>query len=180
MLGEAPGTERLGEWVASVDGGMSLEDLANHIAASDAFQATYPNFSTNQEFAEAFLGDLMGGENVSAALMSAAVTIVVGLLNDGMTRGALALAAVNALLDIAMDENHAARGDLGGVAVGLYHRIDVAKHYTLEARMADPSSDVLAGVTSDPDTAMAAKDAIGAVAGGGPAFRPDARGRRRT
>ena len=160
MLGEAPGTERLGEWVASVDGGMSLEDLANHIAASDAFQATYPNFSTNQEFAEAFLGDLMGGENVSAALMSAAVEIVVGLLNDGMTRGALALAAVNALLDIAMDENHAARGDLGGVAVGLYHRIDVAKHYTLEARMADPSSDVLAGVTSDPDTAMAAKDAI--------------------
>ena len=160
MLGEAPGTERLGEWVASVDGGMSLEDLANHIAASDAFQATYPNFSTNQEFAEAFLGDLMGGENVSAALMSAAVEIVVGLLNDGMTRGALALAAVNALLDIAMDENHAARGDLGGVAVGLYNQIDVAKHYTLEARMADPSSDVLADVTSDPATAMAAKDAI--------------------
>ena len=160
MLGEAPGTERLGEWVASVDGGMSLEDLANHIAASDAFQATYPNFSTNQEFAEAFLGDLMGGENVSAALMSAAVGIVVGLLNDGMTRGALALAAVGAMLDIAMDETHPARGDLGGVAVGLYHRIDVAKHYTLEARMADPSSDVLAGVTSDPDTAMAAKDAI--------------------
>ena len=160
MLGEAPGTERLGEWVASVDGGMTLEDLANHIAASDAFQATYPNFSTNQEFAEAFLGDLMGGENVSAALMSAAVGIVVGLLNDGMTRGALALAAVGAMLDIAMDETHPARGDLGGVAVGLYHRIDVAKHYTLEARMADPSSDVLAGVTSDPDTAMAAKDAI--------------------
>ena len=160
MLGEAPGTARLGEWVASVDDGMTLEELANHIAASDAFQATYPNFSTNQEFAEAFLGNLMGGEEVSAELMSAAVTIVVGLLNDGMTRGALALAAVNALLDIAMDENHPARGDLGGVAVGLYHRIDVAKHYTLEARMADPSSDALAGVTSDPDTAMAAKDAI--------------------
>ena len=170
MLGEAPGTARLGEWVASVDDGMTLEELANHIAASDAFQATYPNFSTNQEFAEAFLGDLMGGENVSAALMSAAVEIVVGLLNDGMTRGALALAAVGAMLDIAMDETHPARGDLGGVAVGLYHRIDVAKHYTLEARMADPSSDVLAGVTSDPDTAMAAKDAIGAVAVEGQRF----------
>lgn len=160
MLGEAPGTARLGEWVASVDDGMTLEDLANHIAASDAFQATYPNFSTNQEFAEAFLGNLMGGEDVSAELMSAAVGIVVGLLNDGMTRGALALAAVNALLDIAMDENHAARGDLGGVAIRLYNQIDVAKHYTLEARMADPSSDALAGVTSDPATAMAAKDAI--------------------
>ena len=170
MLGEAPGTARLGEWVASVDDGMTLEELANHIAASDAFQASYPNFSTNQEFAEAFLGDLMGGENVSAALMSAAVEIVVGLLNDGMTRGALALAAVGAMLDIAMDETHPARGDLGGVAVGLYHRIDVAKHYTLEARMADPSSDVLAGVTSDPATAMAAKDAIGAVAVEGQRF----------
>ena len=157
MLGEAPGTERLGEWVASVDGGMSLEDLANHIAASDAFQATYPNFSTNQEFAEAFLGSLMGGEEVSAELMSAAVIIVVGLLNDGMTRGALALAAVHAMLDInAQGADHAAYGDLGMVASSLANKIAVAEHYTLNARMMDPSSAILNGVTSDDATVTAA------------------------
>ncbi len=171
MLGEAPGTARLSEWVSSVNDGMSLEDLANHIESSDAFQATYPNFSTNQEFAEAFLGSLMGGEEVSAELVAAAVDIVVGLLNDGMTRGALALAATGALLDIhAQGEAHAAYGDLGMVANGLANQIAVAEHYTLNARMMDPSSGVLNGVTSDDATVMTAIDAIGAVAVEGGTF----------
>ena len=171
MLGEAPGTARLSEWVSSVNDGMSLEDLANHIEASDAFQATYPNFSTNQEFAEAFLGSLMGGEDVSAELVAAAVDIVVGLLNDGMTRGALALAAAGALLDIhAQGMDHPAYGDLGMVANGLANQIAVAEHYTLNARMMDPSSGVLSGVTSDDATVMTAIDGIGAVAVEGQSF----------
>ena len=161
MLGEAPGTERLGDWVDSVDNGMTLEDLANHIASSDAFQATYPNFSTNQEFAEAFLGNLMGSEDVPAALVAAAVELVVGLLNDGMTRGALALAAVHAMLDINMQgEDHPAYGDLGMVAMSLANKIAVAEHYTLDARMMDPSSDVLGSVSSDEATVAAAISSI--------------------
>ena len=171
MLGEAPGTARLSEWVSSVNDGMSLEDLANHIESSDAFQATYPNFSTNQEFAEAFLGSLMGGEDVSAELVAAAVDIVVGLLNDGMTRGALALAAAGALLDIhAQGMDHPAYGDLGMVANGLANQIAVAEHYTLSALMMDPSSSVLNGVTSDDATVMTAIDGIGAVAVEGQSF----------
>ena len=161
MLGEAPGTERLGDWVDSVDDGMTLEGLANHIAESDAFQATYPNFSTNQEFAEAFLGNLMGGEDVSAELMSAAVDLVVALLNDGMTRGALALAAVHAMLDInAQGMDHPAYGDLGMVSMSLANKIAVAEHYTLNARMMDPSSDVLGSVSSDEATVAAAISSI--------------------
>ena len=161
MLGEAPGTARLGEWVSSVDDGMTLEDLANHIAASDAFQATYPNFSTNEEFAQAFLGNLMGSEDVPEALVAAAVDIVVGLLNDGMTRGALALAAAGAMLDIhAQGMDHPAYGDLGMVANAFANQIAVAEHYTLNARMADPSSDVLSGVTSDDATVEAAIEGL--------------------
>ena len=171
MLGEAPGTSRLGDWVDAVDDGMSLEDLANHIAASDAFQAIYPNFTTNEEFAEAFLGSLMGGEDVPAALMSAAVGIVVGLLNDGMTRGSLALAAVHALLDIsAQGADHAAYGDLGGVADGLANRIMVAEHHTLNARMEYPSSSVLNGVTSDDMTVEAAIASIDDIEVAGQTF----------
>ena len=154
MLGEAPGTERLGDWVSRADGGMTLEDLANHIAASGAFQAMYPSYLTNQEFASAFLGNVLGSENVSAGLMSAAVEIVVGLLNDGMTRGALGLAVVHALLEInAQGAAHPAHGDLGGVAAQLANKVAVAEHYTINARMADPSSDVLDSVTSDAATA---------------------------
>ena len=165
MLGEAPGTARLGEWVDAVDGGMSLEDLANHIAASDAFQATYPNFSTNDEFASAFLGNVLG-DNVSATLMSAAADIVTGLLNDGMTRGALALAVVGALQDIsAAGADHPAYGDLGAAAMAFANKVEVASHYTLEARMADPSSDALEGVTADADSVAMAIEAIGAGSG---------------
>ena len=171
MLGSAPGTDRLNEWVDAINDGMSLEDLANHIASSDAFQATYPNFTTNQEFAEAFLGNLMGSEDVPAALVAAAVELVVGLLNDGMTRGALALAAVHAMLDINMQgEDHPAYGDLGMVAMSLANKIAVAEHYTLNARMMDPSSGVISGVTSDDATVMTAIDGITDVAVEGQRF----------
>ena len=43
MLGQAPGTARLNHWVADIDDdAMSVEDLANHIAESEAFQSEYP------------------------------------------------------------------------------------------------------------------------------------------
>ncbi len=160
MLGQAPGTGRLNEWVEAVDGGMSLSDLANHIADSDGFQATYPAFLTNGEFAEDFLGNVLGG-NVSDALMAAVAGTVEGLLNDGMSRGELALAVVGALHDIAdAGEDHAAYADLGMAAMAFANQVAVASHYTLEARMADPSADALAGVTADADSATMAIDAI--------------------
>ena len=150
MLGRAPGTDLLNEWVDAIDDGMSLEDVANHIADSDAFQETYPKFLTPREFAESMLDDLMGGENVSATLVAAAVDIVVGLLNDGMTRGALALAAFGALYDIhKQGAAHPAYGDLGAVADGIANKVAVAEYYTVELRQAGSNSRVLRGVDSD-------------------------------
>ena len=156
MLGQAPGTDRLNEWVEASDGGMSLSDLANHIADSDGFKATYPAFLTNGEFAERFLGNVLG-DSVSDALMTAAAGIVEGLLNDGMSRGELALAVVAALHDIAgAGEDHPAYADLGMAAMAFANQVEVASHYTLVAAMADPSSGVLAGVTSDDATVASA------------------------
>ena len=150
MLGSAPGTDLLNEWVDAINDGMSLEDIANHIAASDAFTTAYPTFLTNQEFAEAFLNNLMGSEEVSAALVSAAVDIVTGLLNDGMTRGALALAAIGAMYDIHdQGEAHAAYADLGMVANGLFNKIEVAEYYTIDLRQAGSNSRVLRDVNSE-------------------------------
>ena len=150
MLGQAPGTALLNEWVGAVDEGKSLEDIANHIAASDAFQTAYPTFLTNEEFAEAFLGSLMSAADVSAALMSAAVEIVVGLLNDGMSRGALALAAVQAMNDIATQGmSHPAYGDLGQSALAFHNKVEVAEYYTIDLRESAPSARVLRGVDSE-------------------------------
>ena len=165
MLGQAPGTDRLNEWVEAVDGGMSLSDLANHIADSEGFQATYPAFLTNGEFAGDFLGNVLG-DNVSDALMTAAAAVVEGLLNDGMSRGELALAVVGALHDIAgAGADHPAYADLGMAAMAFANQVAVASHYTLEARMADPSADALAGVTADADSVAMAIEAIDAGPG---------------
>ena len=150
MLGSAPGTDLLNEWIDAINDGMSLEDIASHIAGSDAFQTAYPTFLTNEEFATDFLNNLMGSEDVSAALVTVAVGLVTGLLNDGMTRGALALAVYQAMYDIHdQGEAHAAYGDLGMVANGLFNKIEVAEYYTVDLRQESSNSRVLRDVNSE-------------------------------
>ncbi len=150
MLGSAPGTDLLNEWVAAYEDGMSLDDIANHIAASDAFLAKYPAFLTNGEFAESFLDDLMGSESVPAAIVAAAGDIVAALLNDGMSRGSLALNVVAAMADISgRGEDHPAYGDLGMVAMALSNKIAVAEYYTVDLRQASSNSRVLREIDSD-------------------------------
>ena len=159
MLGSAPGTDRLEEWVDALDDGMSVDDLANHIAETKAFRAEYPAFDTNMEFAEAFLGNVMYG--VSGELMTAAVDLVSGMLDAGLSRGSLALAVVDALHDIAMaGMDHDAYADLGMSAMAFANKVEVAAHYTLDARMAGPSDSVLEGVTNEANSVMMAIEAI--------------------
>ena len=159
MLGQAPGTGRLNHWVADIDEGMSVDDLANHIAESEAFQARYPTFSTNEEFAKDFLSDVLHG--VPENIMTAAVDLVTVQLNDGVSRGSLVLAVVDALHDIAeKGMDHPAYVDLGMSANALVNKVSVASHYTLNARMEEPSSEVLSNVTADEDSVAMAIDAI--------------------
>ena len=151
MLGSAPGTDLLNQWVAAMlDDGMSIEDIANHIASSDAFLMAYPRFLSNEDFATDFLNNLMGSEEVPDALMSLAVDLVVSLLNDGMSRGELALAAVMALYDIHdQGEAHPSYGDLGMVAMAFANKIEVADYYTVDLRQANPNSRVLRDIDSE-------------------------------
>ena len=160
MLGQAPGTDRLNQWVADIDGdAMSVDDLANHIAESEAFQSEYPAFLTSMEFAKAFLGSVLPG--LDEASMTEAVDIVSGMLDSGTSRGTLALAVVDFLHDVAdKGMDHASYESFGMSAMLMANKIEVASHYTLNARMMDPSSDVLANVTADADSAAMAIDAI--------------------
>ena len=160
MLGQAPGTDRLNHWVADIDDdAMSVEDLANHIAESEAFQSEYPAFLTSMEFAEAFLGSVLPG--LDEASMTEAVDIVSGMLDSGTSRGALALAVVDFLHDVAdKGMEHDSYESFGMSAMTMANKVSVASHYTLNARMMDPSSDVLANVTADADSAAMAIEAI--------------------
>ena len=159
MLGVAPGTKWLNERAKQLDGGATLADIANEIQSSTGFEGEYPAFLTEERFAKEFLEALLG-DNVTDTVMMAAVDFVAGQL-AGATRGELALALVDALTTIAREgEDNALHADFGKAAAAFHNKVMVAKHYTEEAREADPSASVLEGVTDDPATVMAAKHAI--------------------
>ena len=150
LLDSAPGAGLLNEWVTAYADGVSLEHIANRIVSSEAFQARYPPYLTDREFAASFVENLLGGENVPAPILAAAVDIVGGLLEDGLTRGALTLAVVDAMQDIhSRGKSHPAHADLGAVAGGLANKIEVAVWYSVELREADPSSRVLRDIDSE-------------------------------
>ncbi len=160
MLGSAPGTDRLNDWVDDLDDDMSVEDLANHIEDSDDFQDEYPAFMTDGEFAEAFMGNLLG-DYTTAEVSAMVVEAVEGLLGAGHSRGEVALVVVTAMLAIAAEgESHDLYEALGMASVAFHNKVMVAEHYTVMARMEDPSASVLEGVTADADSVMMAKDAI--------------------
>ncbi len=149
MLGSAPGTDRLNEWVKAVNDGMTIEDIANHIADSDAYKAIYPSFLTNEEFASSMLDATLGGE-ISEALMSAAVGVVTGILDEGTSRGQLALQLMIYLNDVlTQGEDHPGFADFGAAATALYNKLVVAEYYTVALRQSGPNSRVLRDVTSE-------------------------------
>ena len=162
MLGVAPGTDWLNARAKQLDGGATLADIANEIQSSSAFEDEYPAFLTNERFAKDFLEALLGG-HVDDAVMTAAVDFVAGQL-AGASRGELALALVDALTiiggeggseaDMAFRELHS--GNFGKAAAAFHNKVMVAKHYTEEARMEDPSASVLEGVTDAAESVTAA------------------------
>ena len=166
MLGVAPGTDWLNARAKQLDGGDTLADIANEIQSSSAFEDEYPAFLTNERFAKDFLEALLGG-HVTDEVMTAAVDFVAGQLK-GATRGELALALVDALTiiggeggseaDMAFRALHS--GNFGKAAEAFHNKVMVAKYYTEEKRMEDPSASVLEGITDDPATVDAAKKNI--------------------
>ncbi len=149
MLGRAPGTELLNEWVKAVNDGASIEDIANQIAESEAHKALYPSFLTNEEFARSMLDAALGGE-ISEALMSAAVEIVTGILDEGATHAQLTLQLMIYLNDVlTQGEEHPAFADFGGAAAALYNKLVVAEYYTVALRQTGPNSRVLRDITSE-------------------------------
>ena len=166
MLGVAPGTDWLNARAKQLDGGATLADIANEIQSSSAFEDEYPAFLTNERFAKDFLEALLG-DHVDDAVMTAAVDFVAGQL-AGASRGELALALVDALTiiggeggseaDMAFRELHS--GNFGKAAAAFHNKVMVAKHYTEEARKAEPSSSVLETVTDAAESVTAAINLI--------------------
>ena len=148
----APGTTLLSTLVAASESGSSLLDIANTLADSASFKATYPTFQTATEFATEFLNNLV--PEASAAAKAEGVTIIEGMLNAGQSRGAVILEAATYLS--AQSESHAS---FGTSAALFNNRVEVATYHTITSEAAD-SWAIPASVTSSDATVTTGKSAV--------------------
>ena len=102
----APGTDLLNELVAAYNSGSSLNDLAAHLASSDAFIAKYPLFQSATEFGTEFLNNLV--PEASDAAKAEGVAIIEGMLNGGSSRADVLIEAMTYLAN--QSEDHPAFG----------------------------------------------------------------------
>ncbi len=153
--GAAPGTTLLSELVAMSTSGSSLLDIANHLADSASFKATYPTFQTASEFGTEFLNNLV--PEASAAAKAEGVAIIEGMIAAGSSRGAIILEAATFLA--ALDESDAS---FGSSAALFNNRVEVATYHTITSEAAD-SWAIPASVTSSDDTVATAKAAVDAA-----------------
>ncbi len=165
MLGQAPGTKRLNEWVGDLndeENPMTVAELAGHIAETEAFTTAYPIFQTPGEFADKLLGVLLPG--VSPVAMMAAKDLVVSQLNDGLGRGEIIHNVVVALLDVAeAGASHPLWIAYGEAATAFHNKVLVAERHTVKKTMAEPSASVLDGVDHTDGSRQEAIDRIDLV-----------------
>ena len=161
-LNEAPGTKLLNELVAIADanGNGVLDEVAAHLAASDAFTAKYPAFQTAEEFAAKWLSNLI--PEASSETLTEATAVVVGLVNGGSSPAALLLEAQTFLSAAAETD-----ASFGTSAANFNNKVEVATHHTVTLLLAEPSTSAIASVTSDDATVEAGKDALGGGASAG-------------
>ena len=148
----APGTTLLSELVALSTAGSSLLDIANTLANSASFKATYPTFQTATEFGTEFLNNLV--PEASAAAKAEGVAIIEGMLNAGQSRGAVILEAATYLA--AQSESHAS---FGTSAALFNNRVEVATYHTITSEAAAPWA-IPSSVTSSDATVTTGKTAV--------------------
>ena len=148
----APGTTLLSELVALSTSGKTLLEIADSLADSASFKATYPTFQTATEFATEFLGNLV--PEASAAAVAEGITIIEGMLAAGDSRGKVILEAATYLA--ALDESNAS---FGTSAALFNHRVEVATYHTITSEAAAPWA-IPASVTSSDDSVATGKTAV--------------------
>ncbi len=124
----SPGTAYLAELTSTYEAlrgaGLSqsqaIQSIATSLDNTGAFMSVYPNYQTNSEFANAWLGTLGLGGNAIAT------DFVVSQLNAGADKGGVVLAGLNALLAYSGDDV-----GLNAAKALLQNKIAAAEYYTL-------------------------------------------------
>ena len=153
MLGRAPGSRALRDYIRTVEGGVTLEELAEQIAATPLFNNIFSETLSNLEFATAFL-DKAFGDEVDPEIHLFAVQLVTAFLDQGETRASVAFLVAESLDKIG--PGHPAYEDFSNAIARFDNQVAVAEHWSLSGYDWRPSHAVIANVTSDVSTRDAA------------------------
>jgi hypothetical protein len=148
MFDAAPGKSFLDQFTAAAEAGQTLDQLATELSGTVAFQTLYPTTQTNNEFATAFVANLLGN-TVTSAPLAFAIDFVESQLNAGATIPAVMQIATQALLDAG--SSHA---DFGVASATLANQILGASNYSETENSNDISvlQAAIASITNDVST----------------------------
>ncbi len=164
MLNQAPSTTLLNTLIEKSTAGSSIQDLADYIATTAAFQAEYPSTQTAKEFATEMFGKLITGGTISAEINTAVIDLLEGMLTAGTTKAEGFVAVIDYLSNTANNTN----ADLGDISKSFQNRADAAEYFSITKELGGSTDAELAAaiatVTSDAASLTAANAAADTTA----------------
>jgi S-layer protein len=157
-FGAAPGVTYMSQLADAVKSGMTTKAIVNAFTAKSQFTDLYPNFLTDEAFANGFVRKVVGTSANEAAILEA-IADVTAALNGGDSRGDVIFNVFGNLSNLVGDAKW------GGTATQMDNQVAVARHYT-EVKLGNTTDvavlkNVIAAVTSISDvTTPAALDSI--------------------
>ncbi|MDA8920715.1 calcium-binding protein [Gammaproteobacteria bacterium] len=156
MLNKAPSTTMLNTLVEKSSAGSTIQDLADYIATTDEFIAEYPSTQTAREFATEMFAKLITGGTLDAAINTAVIDLLEGMLTAGTTKAEGFVAVIDYLSNTANNTN----ADLGDISKSFQNRADAAEYFSITKELGGSTDAELAAaiatVTSDAATLTAA------------------------
>ena len=159
MLNKAPSTTMLNTLIEKSTAGSTIQELADYIATTDAFIAEYPSTQTAKEFATEMFAKLTTGGTITAAINTAVVDLLEGMLTAGTTKAQGFVAVIDYLSNTANNTN----ADLGDISKSFQNRADAAEYFSITKELGGSTdaelAEAIASVTSDAATLTAANAA---------------------
>jgi hypothetical protein len=167
MFNAAPGADNLSDFANFIDGGGTLQQLAENLAASAPFNSQYAGQVTLDGKLNVALNNL--GLVSGTAAYDVAKAHFEARLGQGWSTGEILLEASDYLFN-----NDSRLAIFDDAAAALSNKVEVATYFSVDLAQSAGSladlKDVVAGVTSDPATVEAAKAELDAAAVAGETF----------
>lgn len=167
LFNAAPGADNLATLSELLAEGMTVRELSALLAGSTLFQETVAGLETPEGQAGLLLSNF-GLTNLGSTAYYIAREAMVGLINEGQDLGTVAyemVSVLNAVRSQISDGTATEVGQLYADTVNIFdNKVEVARHHSIT--MGINASDLtelqsaLAGVTEDPDSVTAAREAI--------------------